>query len=687
MSLLKLCFIGYNVQQVSILQYNENNPEEVSLLKIHSTKKNGLDVITDEPSQYQPTKEERDRRAEILFDFTWGHVTMYKPRREFNDLSIISRLSVDKMSFNTYQPNDGDNLEADQVSAWKSRAMKPIIRNKIMSIAAHATARLLFPKIFAYNDQDEEEEDVATVLESLQEWAADRSNYAKTSLYAILTALWSPSSIVYTDYVETYREVKRKKENGKWVKELMLDEDLSGFVDEVVPRDELYIENWYEPDIQRQGWLIRRKVQSYSLAKDKYARKYPNFKYVKPGIQIVYNDANQLFYEVYDSNMRFEMVEEITYWRKSDDLKICMVNGVMLSEPDNPNPRNDKMYPFDKFVYSTFDEGRAFDGKSLAFHMTPEAKIVNTLYPMVIDGTYLSIMPPMINVGGDVIGSDVIIPGAVTTLTDPNSNLQPLSIGQNYQGLRAGMEALNKVEDSLSEASTEPVEGGADQPGNTTAYEISVIEKNAATVLGLFIKMISDHVRNFGKLRINDILQYLTLPEVKMIQGAQASELIYKTFYIYNKGEGSKTRKIKFTTDMPDHKLSEDEELNASLDILTEEGGLDSKQQLYKVNPALIRNIKYMVTVTPDVLNPMSDELERAFGLEEYDRMIMNPQADQEAAYKMLLSLYPKTKKDPDKYLMKPQPMLPGLPVQQTNNPLQPTQGLPQGQPAVAARK
>jgi len=168
------------------------------------------------------------------------------------------------MSFNTYQPNDGDALDADITNSWKSRAMKPVIRNKVMSIAAHATARLLFPKIFAYNKEDEEEEDAAIVLESLQEWAADKSNYSKTSLYAIITALWSPSAIVYTDYCETYREVKRLVD-GKIEKEMILDEELSGFNDEVVPRDELYIENWYEPNIQRQGWLIRRRVQSYSL--------------------------------------------------------------------------------------------------------------------------------------------------------------------------------------------------------------------------------------------------------------------------------------------------------------------------------------------------------------------------------------------------------------------------------------
>lgn len=616
--------------------------------------KNGILTPKSLASTYTPTDIEKTRIHEIIHAFTLGHLTMYKPRREFNDLSILSRLTVDKMSFNTYQPNDGDALDADVSNSWKSRAMKPVIRNKVMSIAAHATARLLFPKIFAYNQEDEEEEDAAIVLETLQEWAADKSNYSKTSLYAIITALWSPSAIVYTDYVETYREIKRMVD-GKIKKELILDEDLSGFNDEVCPRDELYIENWYEPNIQRQGWLLRRRVQSYSLLKAKYERKYPNFKYVRPGVQTIYDDANQTFYEVYDSNLRQEEGEEITFWRKEDDVKIIMVNGIMLTHPDNPNPRNDKLYPFDKFVYSNFDEGRAFDGKSLVFHMTPEAKIVNTLYPMIIDGTYLSIMPPMVNIGGEIIASDVIIPGAVTTLTDPNSDLKPFSIGQNYQGLIAGQNALKEVEDSLNSSSAEPITQGGQQPGDTTAYEIQQIEQNASTMLGLFVQMISGHVRAFGKLRLGDILQYLTIPEVQAIGGKQEGELIYKTFYLYNKGENSSTRKIKFDNKLPDGMISDKDKMNHSFNILKEQGGMDSKIELYKVNPSLIRNLKYMVTVNADVLNPMSEELERAFALEEYDRMIQNQSIDPEETARFLLTSYPKTKKDPSKYLVKPQ--------------------------------
>ncbi|HWY36640.1 MAG TPA: hypothetical protein VNX68_18495, partial [Nitrosopumilaceae archaeon] len=316
------------------------------------------------------------------------------------------------------------------------------------------------------------------------------------------------------------------------------------------------------------------------------------------------------------------------------------------------------------------DEGKCFYYKSLAFHMGPEAKIINTLYPLFIDGAYLSVMPPMINIGNDVIGSDVIIPGSVTTLVDPTSDLKPLSIGQNSEGIKTAMSALQKVEDNINESSAEPLQQQQDNGGDTTAYEISRIEQNGQTVLGLFIKMVGEHVKGFGRLRLGDILQYLTIPDVQKIGGQQESPLTYKTFYLYNKGQGSKTRKIKLDNELPEGQVSKKDMLMESFKVLQEQGGLDSKMELYKVNPSLIRDLKYMITISPDVLNPMSEELERAFKLEEYDRAIQNPILDQEEVTKVfLLGAYPASKKDPDKFISKNQQ--PGqqqqMPVQQGN--------------------
>ena len=579
--------------------------------------------------------------------FTLGDLTMRKPRREFNDMPLLNRAQLDRMSWNAYQPNDGDPLDGNESMAWKSNAMRPIVRNKVISIAAHATARLIFPKVFAYDDESEEQRDAAQVMEDLMEWSGDRSDYSKTGLYATINALVEPASIVYTDYAETYRKVKSEKgQDGKWHWTEVLDETLSGFQDTIVPVEELYIENIYESDIQKQGWLIWRRVHDYSLMEAKY-KAHRNFEFVKPGVQLIYDDANRLFYEVYDHTMRPEMCEEVVYWNKTNDLKIIMVNGIMLTDFDNPNPRQDKMYPFTKFGYELISPN-FFYYKSLVFKMLQDAKVINTLYQMVIDGTYLQLFPPMVNVGDSIIGSDVLIPGSITSLPT-GSDMKPLTTANN---IGSGLNALNEVDRSLNATAMDEWMAGGNMK-RQTAYAMSIIQQNANTLLGLFIQMISQFVKDFGKLRLRDILQFMTIADAAKID--EGEKLPYKVFLLANKQSGGKniTRRIKFDHTLPEAP-TEEKKLAESFNTLEQQGGEKSSTELYRANPERFRELQFMVAVNPDVLNPMSEELEKQYGLEAYDRLIQNPTIDPEMVTKeFLLRNYPQSKKDPDKFINK----------------------------------
>ncbi len=639
--------------------------------------------ITDQEAEYAPDENTKRVMDMVLKHFVLGSTNMYTPRVEFNDLSLILRDQYDQMSFNTYQPNNGEAWEGNPQGAWRSRAIRPVVRNKCISIAAHATARLIFPKVFAYNEQADEQADAARVMEDLMEWSGDVSSYPYTALMRVIAALSSPASIGYTEYGEVTRLVKTEKgEDGKWIEKRVRDESYPCFMDCVVPVDQFYIQNMYEPDVQKQGWVLWRKVYSFSEAQNKYSQVYDNFKYVHPGVQTIYDDANRTFYYVYDPNMRSEDIEEIIYWNKNLDLKIIMVNGVMLTECDNPNPRQDKLYPFDKFGYEPINS-RFFYYKSLAFKLQHDADIVNTLYQMVIDGTYLSIFKPMINRGGEIIASDVIVPGAVTTFSSPDANLEAINVGSD---LSSGLKTLSVVEESIDESSQAPQMSGNEQGGTQTAYEISKLEQNANTVLGLFLQMIAKHVKDFGNLRLGDIIQYLTLPEVVAISGDP--ELSYKTFFLKaDVRQGGKNRKILFDKDIPDQMEREDY-LDASYDLKTEE---DEKDMLIsKVNPALFRELKYMVTVSPDVQTPRSEELERAFALEDYDRMVMQPTIfDPEQVGRLLLRNNPDTRKNVDQFLAKqPSPELmamqtaQGAMPQAGNSPLNAVGGSPLNQKA-----
>lgn len=607
------------------------------------------------PSEYKPTDEEKNTIAMIIDSFRSSDTLLKQPRREFNDMSVLTRASYDQMSFNIYQENNGQPFDRDSSDAWKSHAMRPIVRNKVISIAAHVTARMLFPKVFAYNEQSESQEDAANVMRDLIEWVSDKVDYQQMTMYAVINALVNPISVMHFEYSESFRTVKTEKDkDGKWKTKKIKDKDFCGFKLTPVSVNELFVGDFYTENIQKQPYLIWRRVLTYSTIKAKYST-HRNFKHIKPGVQTLFNDANNAFYDVYDNNLEGSMCEELIFYNKAMDLQIVLVNGVLVTECDEPNPRLDKNYPFIAFGYENFDEGMAFYKKSLAFKLQPDADIINTLYPLIIDGTYLSVMPPLIIAGEEAIASDVVIPGMTTTLMNPGASVVPLRVGQD---IKAGMEMLNQVEQSINQSSESNI---TDQPNtaNETAYTTSVRVQQAKLLLGPFVQMIASYVRQYGKLLMSDILQYMTIAEVNDI--IDNGELIYQTFIVADRQVegGVKSRKITFDANLPED-ASDNKELKMSYDILEEQGGEDTNEELYKVNPVLFSKLDFRITCSPDVVTPPSDDMERALGLELYDRAINNPLADQEQVIKdFLFGIYPKSKENTSKYIKKQEPITP----------------------------
>ena len=613
-------------------------------------------------SLYQPSELEKERVMLMRQCFTDGDQVQKRPRREFNDLSLLERMAVDQMAFAVYQPNDGDTLAGDQLNGWRSNATRPIVRNKIISINAHVTARTIFPKINAFSPESVEQKDAATVMSDLMEWSVVNSNsaYADVSVQATTSALVNPISWVQTQYQEVYRTVKRgKNEDGTYKTEQILDDDQSGFIDEAVDPTTMYFGEFYirNGDVQLQPWLIRRKIMNYSSAGTVFGR-FDNWQYVNPGIMVIYNDANQSFYDVYDMDMSQNEVEVLYYWNKALDLYLITVNGVLLTDPNNPNPREDKLYPFATFGYELLrPQGDCMAFKSLAFKTMPDDKVINTLYPMIIDASYLALFPPTVAVGVETIGSDVLIPGVTTTLSSPDASITPLLTAN--QNLQAAYQALMQVEKNITDSSIDAQEAGKPDPDSqspVTAYQISKAETHARILLGSFLFMVGRYVKQTGRLRIGDIKQHLTLPQLQTIEGSANASLVYKTFHM-SEGRGrTKGRKIQFDLDLPSGKTSSKDMLQHSFDTLAMQGGRKSQYKLFRVNPTIFRNLTYTVVVAPDVIAPLSDEYEAQLGLEQYDRMIAQPEVfDPEQTGRILLEAYKLTKKDPDKYLAQQQ--------------------------------
>jgi len=608
----------------------------------YEIKKNSYGNIDATRSTYIPGQDVKDLTEMIMNHFEVGYQIMNKPYNEFNGLTVIERQNKDQKKWNNFQ--SGSNEDPQQ--EWHSDAIRPIIRNKVISITAHITASLIFPQIFAQNDMDEEDKDAAQVMRKMMEWRADQADYEKTFLYAVISALINPAVIVHTEFARVMRTIKERGANGELTKKEILDELYSGYQDNLVPVDELFIGNIYESNIQKQPFLIWRKVIDYADASEKYAGVKNFKKYVEPGIQNIFSEDTNSFYKQYDDELGDRLVEEVTYYNRTLDLQVVLVNGVLMTDVDEPNPRNDKSYPFAKTGHETFDEGKFFYYMSLVNKMTADSDIIDIMYRMVIDGTFLSIMPPMALFGEEATGN-LIMPGAVSSFENENAKLQPVNTGAN---LTAGINTLNILEASANESSQSPAQAGQSIKGQQTAFEIAQLEKNAKINLGLFGKMIGFLVKDLGELFVSDLLQFQTVGEVmELTDGGTAVK--FRKMLVNTPGES--TTVIDFDMEQPEM-MTEEEELSRSFSILEndEDGDLKSNKTIFKVNPDVFRRIKYLIKIVPDTITPPSDNLKKAINLELYDRAIANPLANQEEIYKdFLLSNYDSAKSDVDKYV------------------------------------
>ena len=571
-------------------------------------------------SRYQPKGDVLERHKAAQFDYQTADSIRNRSWEEFNNRDLITYMNDNQRAFNSYVPSPSDDPE----QAWRANTVRPLTRNKCISVAAHVTAAVLFPNIVAQNLDDEEDRDAAIVMKDLMDFSWQDSEYEKTFVYAVISALFNPAVIIEDGYAEVMRKVKEMKEDGSYELKEMLDEVYSGFYNNLVPPDELYIGNMYEHDVQKQPFLIRRRVIEYSDARIKYGDVEAFNKYVKPGVKFLYSDEQQVFYEAYDDNLQERQVEEVIYYNRFSDLELRFINGVLIDDPERPMQRADKLYPFAKTGFEPIDEGRFFYYKPLTDKIALDQGLVDVLYNLAIDATFLQTMPPAVLFGDEEINSSVVVPGKVTPLNE-GSNFMPLNPGTN---MNAALTMLQKMEQSADESSAGPLVSGNQPIGGTpTAFQISTMQQNAMRVMGLFGKMVKFLVEDFGKLRLNTSLQFLTVGEAQETMSGIA-QLKFRSVMVPKDAEGGrkKSKKVEFSLDLPETKEMQEKE---SFGILKREQ--ETEMEIARVNPHLFRQLKYKVRVEADMLFANSETVRKAMNLEAYDRLIQNPHADTEA--------------------------------------------------------
>lgn len=624
------------------------------------------------PSTYQPPKEVMRLFQMVQDSYLTAWRLQHRPWQEFDGLSLLQRTKLDQETFGAF-------VGAEYVpehKKWRWKGRKNTARNKLVGILAHMIAGMLYPYVYAYNEENEEDKMTAKVMRILVEDHLKKANYELRFLYMVASALVNPAVFVEVQYVIAFQRIKEKLSNGTFKVTDAVDELLSGLSLNIIPVDELLLGDFFTFDLQRQPFIVRVRRIPYDEARKIYSKKYydtdvlgekkDRFDYVEKGKTRIFM-AGQEFQTLYDiewTEADRNYVQEITAFYRPEDLQVTFVGGVFMGNYEdvwNSNPfkhrrmtlSGDKwvsmpVYPFAKSGFEPLDPyGRFAYYKSGAFKEYWDDQWFNTMNKLFHDGTYLDVIKPLITSGAGKFDSTVMVPGAVVSMPT-GATVNPYSLGPNLVG---AMNAIALAEKDLSESTQDKIMSGVTEKG-VTAYATAKAEQNARVFLGVFGIMMGDLIKQVGALVVDCIVQHTTVGEIDATV-PESIKVKFKT-YITKSKEGVKemTNTIVFTDSLMGDVTKEDMR-KRSIELWQENLGQED-QAKYEVNPYKFARHSFWMYIDPDkiVMKSMgADKLKRNEDFMKLTSQFVYPFVDAEALANEVIE--ESTDGDPEKFKRK----------------------------------
>ena len=625
-------------------------------------------------SKYQPSDEIKKLFTRCQQDYQVAWSLQHRSFDEFDGVSLLDRARLDQETYGAFVGAE----YVPQHKKWRWRGRKNTSRNKLLGICAHMIAGMLYPFIYAKNEQDEEDKMTARVMRILIEDHLRKADYEIKFLYVMLSALVNPAVFVEVDYVEAIQRIKQKLNDGSYKIIEAVDDLLSGLNLNIVPIDELLLADFFTSDIQKQPYLVRVRRISWDTARKIYSGKYfepdgtDSFDYVSAGQTriVVSGQGNETLYDIEWTEADGDFVQELTFMYRDEDSEFTFVGGVFMGNHKNvynSNPMKHRRLsfvngewltiPVYKYAMGGFEPidptGRFAYFKSGAFKEYWDDMGANTMDRLMMDGTYLDVIKPIFLSGVAKADSTVLIPGATIALPK-DAVMTPYQLGPN---LAAAITALRERERNLSESTQDKImSGGADK--GVTAYATRQAEQNARVFLGIFGLMTANLVTQIGDLTKDCVISYSTVGELdNTVPGVLKSK--FKTFLTTGKDKGKNvTNRIIFTDKNMGKTMSKQEKDKYEWDLYNKSGADGSDQRIYEVNPYKFARHVFNSYIDPDQIVRKSTGLDEqrklmAFNIMTDPRVV--PFTDQEAVVDdFAIEVYGGD--DPDRYKRKVDP-------------------------------
>ena len=583
------------------------------------TNKGVTKITTGDPAymlaQYPPytmTPSAQESYNRILKDITWARNVINMQYNYFNGLTLYQCIDDWTTRWNGYV------VPLSVLDETDSNIFLNFTRNLIISYMAKVAAQPPSCKIKAVNKNTGlANQKFADVLKDLNQYSLDEENVKAKFLAVVQETTVKGTCLVYEGYAKYTQNMKVPQtydmEHGKftWNNEERVIFD--NCYQEIAKLEDVYISNAFEPDIQKQPFVIWKKITSYQEAAFEFGH-YANWKYVVPGAYRVIMEPRTFYNTELYTPLQAYQTEIFRYYNKKENLLIIMCNGVILYS--GPLPFKHGRYPFAKYIYEKFGND-FFWGAGAPFKFMGEQDTQNTFINMMIDKTLGSLLPYGLSSDlDDLIEDDQLAPNKIRKVGDINkwkfATLPGVSAGE--QAMFQNMMDLLRKNSGLADAGTASTPTG----GRLSVRQVLLQNQQNQQQQSYSVNFLEDGERDRTILRLYNIMQFYSIPKIQRITGKNGKEieqLVYRDIYIHETrlSDGRNGTKIIKITDIgnEDDRMHMENDL-ALMEAMGDESGTPTEALALPISMFTNFNIQVqIVTNSSYTQNQVLDQAER----------------------------------------------------------------------------
>jgi hypothetical protein len=475
---------------------------------------------------WTPTIEESEASNKVVTDFLVAKEVSNKSYTQFNGRTLYEAIDDWSKRWNGFIPEASPLLDKDQ-----SRIFLNFTRNQTISYLSKVALQKPKIKIKAVNKKSGSTDlKFAEALQDLNEYSLNEENGDARFLETSLEATIKGTAIVYEGYAKNTQITRipvsfdTERGMGKFKKETRTVFD--NCFQKIIPTEDFYIANPYQPDVQKQPFIVWKEVTTHEEASREF-KDYKNWEFVKPGAYSSFSEPTTFYRNSIHTDLARNQVEILRYYTKSDKdgtRHIVMVNGVILY--DGPIPFKDGNYPFAKGIFEPYDNF-FFWGAGFPQKIMGDQDLVNTIWNMMVDKTYGSLLPYGLSSDlDDFVEDDILQPNKIRKVGDINK-----WVFNTLPGVNAGEQSMLQQAINFTKDNAGNVAGAGQQfspqGGKLNVRQVLLQQQESMSRLGFSVTFLEDLERDRTLLRVNHILQFYSIPKIEKVAGG-IEDLIYR---------------------------------------------------------------------------------------------------------------------------------------------------------------